>query len=483
MNFFHCPIKIVSRNKGRSAVASAAYISGTRLENTWDGTTHDYTRKQHIIHSEIMLPVNAPPQYMDRATLWNSVEWNETDRNAQLARVFEIALPAELTHEQNITLARKIVQDLFVSKGMCADFGVHDKKDGNPHVHIMLTMRAFQEDGRWAPKSKLVYNLDADGNRIPAKQKGRWKTHKENYVDWDNRGNAELWRAEIADHINDALREAGFTQGFVDHRSYARQGVERIPMKHEGPDARAMEKRGIRTEVGDLNRDIRAQNKLLEQLEARLTKLNSYAMYEKKLDEELIAQGKDVSDPNLRFILASQIFNAGKPENKHDHRLRDASGLLVIMKQYEITDAASYAAAVKKVNTRFYELRSKRKENYDLSIELSARITAYEERKKYQRYYKAWEKLPEQKRPAFEKQYAFELRKYREAEAALQRWQDNGEQIDYKGWQKALKYLNTERMVLDIDLREMKEDVRRLEVVKREYIKENKKIMPDRYGR
>lgn len=94
-----------------------------------------YTRKQHIIHSEIMLPANAPPQYMDRATLWNSVEWNETDRNAQLARVFEIALPAELSHEQNIALARKIVQDLFVSKGMCADFGVHDKKDGNPHVH------------------------------------------------------------------------------------------------------------------------------------------------------------------------------------------------------------------------------------------------------------------------------------------------------------------------------------------------------------
>ena len=77
MDFFHCPIKIVSRNKGSSAVASAAYISGTRLENTWDGTTHDYTRKQHIIHSEIMLPANAPPQYIDRATLWNSIEWNE----------------------------------------------------------------------------------------------------------------------------------------------------------------------------------------------------------------------------------------------------------------------------------------------------------------------------------------------------------------------------------------------------------------------
>ena len=114
---------------------------------------------------------------------------------------------------------------------------------------------------------------------------------------------------------------------------------------------------------------------------------------------------------------------------------------------------------------------------------MSARITAYEERKKYQCYYKAWEKLPDLKRPAFEKQYAFELRKYHEAEAALQRWQDNGERIDYKGWQKALKYLNTERMVLDIDLRELKEDVRRLEVVKREIIKENRKEKPDRYAR
>ncbi len=92
-------------------------------------------------------------------------------------------------------------------------------------------------------------NLDEKGNRIPAKQKGRWKTHKENDVDWDDRGKAEIWRAAAADAINDALREAGFTQGFVDHRSYARQGIERIPMVHAGPDARAMEKRGIRTEV------------------------------------------------------------------------------------------------------------------------------------------------------------------------------------------------------------------------------------------
>ena len=169
MDFFHCPIKIISRNKGRSAVAASAYISATRMENTWDGTTHDYTRKRHVVYTEVMLPEHAPPEYADRNVLWNSVEWSETKRDAQLARTVELALPAELTHEQNIALIRRFVQKTFVDKGMCADVAFHDKGDGNPHVHIMLTMRALQEDGRWAPKSRLVYNLDANGNRIPTK--------------------------------------------------------------------------------------------------------------------------------------------------------------------------------------------------------------------------------------------------------------------------------------------------------------------------
>ena len=89
-------------------------------------------------------------------------------------------------------------------------------------------------------------------------------------MDWDDRGNAEIWRFAAADAINEALRDAGFTQGFVDHRSYARQSKERIPMIHEGPEARAMERRGIPTEVSERNREIRAQNKQLEQMQARL---------------------------------------------------------------------------------------------------------------------------------------------------------------------------------------------------------------------
>ena len=132
-------IKIISRGKGKSAVAAAAYRSGESLTNEYDGITHDYTRKGGIVHTEILLPDNAPKEYADRSVLWNAVEKAERAKNAQLAREIEIALPHELTREQGISLVREYVKEQFVSAGMCADFAIHDKNDGNPHAHIMLT--------------------------------------------------------------------------------------------------------------------------------------------------------------------------------------------------------------------------------------------------------------------------------------------------------------------------------------------------------
>lgn len=294
-------------------------------------------------------------------------------------------------------------------------------------------------------------------------------------MDWDDRGNAEIWRAAAADAINVALREAGFTQGFVDHRSYARQGKERIPMIHEGPEARAMEQRSIPTEVSKRNREIRAQNKQLEQMEARLARLNAWAQYEKKMDEALLAQGEEVSNLYLRYVLASRIFESTVPPNRKDRRLEDATGLMVIMNDYNITDAASYAEAVKQANAKFYDLRSRRKENAELSSAIGARIYAYENRKKYQRYYSAWSKLSGSKASAYEREHEFELHKYRQADEALNHWEADGERIDYKGWQTAMKHLNKERFALDYRLRGQKEDIRRLEVVKREFMKERKR--------
>ena len=134
---YHWNVGIVSRGKGKSAVAAAAYRSGEKLTNEWDGMTHDYTRKGGVVHTEIMLPPHAPPSFSDRSTLWNSVELYEKAGNAQLAREIDAALPIELSREEQIRLVREYCSSQFVSKGMCTDFALHDTDSGNPHCHII----------------------------------------------------------------------------------------------------------------------------------------------------------------------------------------------------------------------------------------------------------------------------------------------------------------------------------------------------------
>lgn len=118
IDFCHIPVSIIKRSAGRSAVAAAAYRSGTKLTNEWDGMTHDYTRKGGIVHAEIMLPAHAPPEFADRSILWNSVEQIEKARDSQLAREIEAALPRELSGEQQLALVRAYVKDNFVDKGI-----------------------------------------------------------------------------------------------------------------------------------------------------------------------------------------------------------------------------------------------------------------------------------------------------------------------------------------------------------------------------
>lgn len=172
MAIYHCSIKIISRGKGKSAVAAAAYRAGEKITNEFDGETHDYTRKGGVVHTEILLPDHAPAAFSDRAVLWNEVEKIEKAKNAQLAREIELALPAELTREQNISLVREYIKKHFVAAGMCADICVHDTGGGNPHAHVMLTMRPFDERGEWGAKQKKEYILDGDGNKIYDRKSG-----------------------------------------------------------------------------------------------------------------------------------------------------------------------------------------------------------------------------------------------------------------------------------------------------------------------
>jgi ATP-dependent exoDNAse (exonuclease V) alpha subunit len=253
---YHLSIKTISRNAGRSSVAAAAYRSAEKIYDYRTGLTFDFTQKGGVVHSEIMLPSHAPEQYQDRTVLWNSVEYVEKAKNSRAAREIEIALPAELPREEQINLAREYVQQ-FVDRGMCADFNIHDKRDGNPHAHIMLTTRPINPDGSWGAKSKKEYILDRHGQRIMLPS-GEYKSRKISAVDWDNRENAELWREAWAKIINRELEKRGLE--LVDHRSYERQGLDLEPTRHLGPTAAQMEKEGHPSYLGDVNREIEGRN-------------------------------------------------------------------------------------------------------------------------------------------------------------------------------------------------------------------------------
>lgn len=267
MAIYHMSIKIGSRSKGQSAVAASAYRSGQKLTDRQTEIVSDYTRKGGIVHSEISLCENAPAEYSDRETLWNAVHEVEKNKNAQLWREFEVALPQELTRSEQIETVRDFV-DVLVRQGMCADWSIHDKEDGNPHAHIMTTMRSITKEGSWAAKSRKVYDLDENGNRIYlGKDKtGRrqYKSHKEDYNDWNKPERVEEWRAEWAKCCNKRLSE----RDRIDHRSYQRQGIDQIPTVHEGYVARKLTAKRKSSERVGLNEKIRHENAILAEIKA-----------------------------------------------------------------------------------------------------------------------------------------------------------------------------------------------------------------------
>jgi Ti-type conjugative transfer relaxase TraA len=203
MAIYHLSGTVISRSQGRSAVACAAYRSAERLHDERYDKTHDYTRKQDVGHTEILLPEKAPEWMHDREKLWNAVEADEKRKDAQLAREFNFALPRELTLEQNIVLAREFVTLEFVSKGMVADLAIHNDKmpDGQlqPHAHVMLTLREITPDGF--------------GQKVRA---------------WNAKENLLVWREAWAGLANQHL----FLHGHdlkIDHRTLKEQGIDLEP--------------------------------------------------------------------------------------------------------------------------------------------------------------------------------------------------------------------------------------------------------------
>lgn len=219
---------VISRGKGQSAIASAAYRAAARLDDPRTGETHDYTRKAGVVHSAILAPDNAPDWMLDRSQLWQAVEAAEKRRDAQLARELQLSLPHELTHEQRTALVVDFVRAEFVNQGMIADIAIHAPgrggDDRNHHAHIMLTMRSLTGEG------------------FGAKVR-----------DWNDADTLARWREQWAHHQNRALEHHGHDVR-VDHRSYEAQGIDREPTQHLGPTAADMERKGKPSRIGDENR-------------------------------------------------------------------------------------------------------------------------------------------------------------------------------------------------------------------------------------
>lgn len=215
---YHFSAQIISRADGRSSVAAAAYRAAEKMKDERTDTAHDFTKKRGVFHSEIMLPVDAPAFFSDRATLWNAVEKAEKRKNSQLAREIDIALPRCLTHDQKIALAKDYVQKTFVSAGMIADVCFHDLDSDNPHLHVMLTTREVSANGF--------------GN------KNR---------DWNDRELLKEWRKDWASYANRAMENAGHSHR-IDHRTLEAQGIDREPQVHLGPTRHAMIKKDKRVD-------------------------------------------------------------------------------------------------------------------------------------------------------------------------------------------------------------------------------------------
>src|SRR6185437_11669075 len=204
MAIYHVSVKVVSRARGQSVVAAAAYRSAGHLHDERLDQTFDFTRKCGVEHTEVFAPEGAPSWVFDREALWNAIERVERRKDAQLAREVEIALPAELTKDEQVALLRDFVGQAFTAKGMVADTAIHRDNPKNPHAHVLLTTRALTSEG-FGPKRR----------------------------DWNDTKQLLAWREHWAELANEHLARAGHDI-HIDARSLSAQGLNLAPGRKLG---------------------------------------------------------------------------------------------------------------------------------------------------------------------------------------------------------------------------------------------------------
>lgn len=463
MAIYHLCIKIISRGKGKSAVAASAYRSGEKIKNEYDGIVHDFTRKGGIAHTEILLPQNAPQEFSDRGTLWNSVEKIEKSKNSQLAREIEIALPKELNREKQIELVREYVKENFVKVGMCADIALHDKNDGNPHAHILLTMRPLNEDKTWGAKSKKEYILDENGEKVKLKN-GNYKTRKINTVDWNEQDKAEEWRKTWADITNKYLEENSI-QEKVDHRSYQRQGIEEIPTIHLGVSASQMEKKGIATDRGNINREIRKQNRLLQEIKLRIKALMRWIRGIGKEEKAETDKLKSTLPPkeNLLSVFENLIR---KNADNHNTDLEKYIESYQFLKEKNIISLSELKESIVTLRDKNYKTTRAIK---DTEKKIDGKVQLIDQAEKYLKYkdiYKAYTKLKKIKQEDFYNEHTAELILFESARKHLKEHLGESKTLNISKWKSELTTLKKDKKSLYSQILEIREEVEHAEKVK-----------------
>jgi hypothetical protein len=446
---YHLSIKIVTRGKGKTAVAAAAYRAGETIKSEFDGNVHDYSRKGGVVHTEIFLPENAPSEYADRDVLWNAVEKSERYVNAQLAREIEIALPVELSREQNISLLRRYAIENFANEGMCADVCYHDKGDGNPHAHIMLTMRPIEKGGNWGQKSRTV-----NGQKVPT-------------VDWNEHTKAEDWRKAWAAYCNSALRING-VETLVDHRSYKRQGIDQIPTVHLGAAACQMERKGIKTERGNINRAVEVTNNQLRQLTARILKCKEW-LYSQPIENA----------PTMVSVMnrAADVKNL-KTRYQKTANLKTQAKILMFLQNNNINDMAQLADRVTKISEELLDVSTKIKAVDRRLDTLALHIFHYDNYRLHKAVYDEYQNAKPKKRDGFFEKHSEQIQLFEDAKHYLDGVMNGRTKIPIKSWREEQTKLTAERFSLCEVYYRLKDDTRNVELLRKgaeEIIKENER--------
>lgn len=247
MAIFHMSFSNISAGKGRSAIASAAYRSGKKLFDQKEGRSYFYARLV-MPESFILTPKNAPEWASDREQLWNEVERKDRRANSRYAKEFNVALPVELSEDEQKELLTKYVQENFVDEGMVADVAIHRDHPDNPHAHVMLTNRPFNPDGTWGLKSKRENILDENGNKTYTGNSRFPRSRKVWLVDWDKKEKITEWRHNWAASVNQVLEQKNIPDR-ISEKSFIEQGIDDTPTQHEGINSKRYERKEFNQQV------------------------------------------------------------------------------------------------------------------------------------------------------------------------------------------------------------------------------------------